>query len=95
MSFIRKLFVFSERGFKNTSSGVSIDWNATTGASKYRIYYKSADGWTKLADTTETSYTDTTVTSGTTRTYTARAMDSGNNHLSWYYPDGFTITYQR
>ena len=90
-----KYYAAPKLTLKNTSSGVSIDWYATTGASKYRIYYKTAGGWTKLADTTETSYTDTTVTSGTTRTYTARAMDSGNNHLSWYYPDGFTITYQR
>ena len=90
-----KYYAAPKLTLKNTSTGVSLDWNATTGASKYRIYYKTASGWTKLADTTETSYTDTTVANGTARTYTARAMDSNNNHLSWYYPDGFTITYRK
>lgn len=79
----------------NTSAGVNIKWTAVSGASKYRLYYKTASGWTKLTDTASTSYTDTSVTNGTTRTYTARAMDGSNNHLSWYYPDGFTITYQK
>lgn len=75
------------------SNGVSINWNAVTGASKYRLYYMASSGWTKIADITGTSYVDTSIKSGETRTYTMRAMDANNNHLSWYYKEGFTITY--
>ena len=79
----------------NTASGVSMTWNAIPGASQYRIYVKSASGWTKLTDTKATSYVDKGVKSGTAYTYTIRAMDGSGNHLSWYYTDGFTITYQK
>ena len=80
----------------NAANGVSINWNAVSGASQYRIYVKNANGgWTKLGDTKTTSYVDTTAKSGSSYTYTARAMDSSGNHLSWYYEDGFTITYQK
>ena len=80
----------------NAANGVSINWNAVSGASQYRIYVKNANsGWTKLGDTKTTSYVDTTAKSGSTYTYTARAMDSSGNHLSWYYEDGFTINYQQ
>ncbi len=79
----------------NTSKGVSIKWNSVAGASKYRVYYKGSNGWTKLTDSTGTSYIDTDVRDGKPYTYTIRAMDSNNNHLSWYYTDGFTITYHK
>ncbi|WP_316636513.1 hypothetical protein [uncultured Ruminococcus sp.] len=79
----------------NTSSGVSIKWNAVAGASKYRVYYKGRNGWTKLTDSTGTSFVDTDVADGSSYTYTIRAMDANNNHLSWFYTDGFTITYHK
>ena len=79
----------------NTASGVSIKWNATAGASQYRIYQKTSSGWTKLTDTKSTSYVHTSVSSGTKYTYTIRAMDSSGNLISWYYTDGFSITYQK
>ena len=79
----------------STSKGVSIKWNAVAGASKYRVYYKGSNGWTKLTDSAGTSYVDTDVRDGKPYTYTIRAMDSNNNHLSWYYTDGFTITYHK
>ena len=79
----------------STSKGVSIKWNSVAGASKYRVYYKSGSDWKKLTDTTGTSFVDTDVRNGKTYTYTIRAMDSNNNHLSWYYTKGFTITYRK
>ena len=78
----------------NTTNGVSLQWSAVSGAAKYRIYYKGANGWTRLTDTASTSYTDTSVSKGASRTYTIRCMDSSSNLISWYYADGFTITYQ-
>ena len=91
-----KYYAAPKLTLSNTASGVSIKWSAVSGASQYRIYIKnSSGGWTKLTDTKSTSYVDTNVKSGTAYTYTARAMDASGNHLSWYYTDGFTITYQK
>ena len=53
------------------------------------------NGWTKLTDSTGTSYVDSDVKDGTPYTYTIRAMDANDNHLSWFYTDGFTITYHK
>lgn len=75
------------------SNGVSVKWNASAGASKYRLYYLTADGWKKISDITGTSYVDTTVKKGETRTYTMRAMDASGNLISSFYKDGFTITF--
>lgn len=54
--------------------GVSIKWGKVTGAEKYRVFYKNNGKWTKLADTTATSYVDATAPSATTRTYTVRCI---------------------
>ena len=90
-----KYYAAPKLTLSNTASGVSIKWNAVSGASQYRIYIKKNGSWTKLTDTKNTSYVDTKVTNGAAYTYTARAMDANGNHLSWYYTDGFTITYQK
>ncbi|MBQ3331023.1 MAG: hypothetical protein IJG87_07580 [Ruminococcus sp.] len=90
-----KYYAAPKLTLSNTSSGVSIKWNAVSGASQYRIYIKKNGSWTKLTDTKNTSYVDTKVTNGAAYTYTARAMDASGNHLSWYYTDGFTITYTK
>ncbi len=79
----------------NSEDGVLIKWSAVSGASKYRVYYKGRNGWTKLTDTTGTSFLDTDVSSGTTYTYTIRCMDSNNDHISYFYTDGFKITFLR
>ena len=79
----------------NAEDGVSIKWDAISGASRYRIYYKSGSSWKTLTDTTGTSVIDSDVASGTNYTYTIRAMDSSGNHLSWYYTDGFHIQFIR
>ena len=77
----------------NAEDGVSIRWNAVAGASKYRVYYRGRNGWTKLTDTTGTSFLDTDVRSGTNYTYTIRCMDNNGNHISYFYTDGFRITF--
>ena len=79
----------------NTSNGVSIKWNTVAGASKYRVYYKSGSSWVKLTDSAGSSFVDSDVENGKTYTYTIRAMDNNGNHLSWFYTDGFSITYQK
>ncbi len=77
----------------SAANGVNIKWNAVAGAAKYRVYRKGANGWAKLTDTTSTSYVDTNVAKGTSYVYTIRCMNSSDQHLSYYYTDGFKITY--
>ena len=61
---------------ESVNSGVKISWGKVNGAAKYRIYCKSGNGWTKLADTTSTSYTHGKVSSGKTYTYTVRCISA-------------------
>ncbi|MCD8334329.1 MAG: fibronectin type III domain-containing protein, partial [Clostridiales bacterium] len=50
--------------------------------------------WTKIADTTSTSYTDTTAKSGTKYTYTVRCVNSaGTSYTSSYNSTGLSIKY--
>ncbi|MBR0161122.1 MAG: hypothetical protein IJQ02_07580 [Oscillospiraceae bacterium] len=63
-----------------TSEQVTIKWGAVTGAVKYRVFRKTGTGgWAKLADTTETSYTDKSVAMGTSYTYTVRCITSNGS----------------
>ncbi len=81
-------------GISNTSSGVKLTWNAVSGAAKYRVFRKTSTGWTKLGDTTSTSYTDTTVKSGAAYTYTVRCVSSdGKTFTSGYNSTGLSIKY--
>ena len=72
----------------NTATGVQIDWSSVTGANKYRVYYRTEDmsGWTRLTETTDTSYIDTTAKSGVTYYYTVKAF-SDNTYWSSYRED--------
>lgn len=72
---------------------VKLSWNKVNGAEKYRVYYKSHKGWTRLTDTTSTSYTDSKVSSGKTYTYTVRCINSSaNKFTSGYDSKGVTVT---
>ena len=78
---------------ESVNGGVKISWNKSNGAEKYRVYYKSRKGWTRLADTTSTSYTDSKVSSGKTYTYTVRCINSSaNKFTSGYDSKGVTVT---
>ena len=76
-----------------TYNSVKISWGKVNGAEKYRVYYKGSKGWTRLADTTSTSYTDSKVSSGKTYTYTVRCINSSaNKFTSGYDSKGVTVT---
>ena len=78
---------------ESVDGGVKISWNKSNGAEKYRVYYKGSKGWTRLADTTSTSYTDSKVSSGKTYTYTVRCINSSaNKFTSGYDSKGVTVT---
>ena len=78
---------------ESVDGGVKISWNKSNGAEKYRVYYKGSKGWTRLADTTSTSYTDSKVSSGKTYTYTVRCINSSaTKFTSGYDSKGVTVT---
>lgn len=75
------------------NKSVKLSWNKVNGAEKYRVYYKSRKGWTRMVDTTSTSYTDSKVSSGKTYTYTVRCINSSaNKFTSGYDSKGVTVT---
>lgn len=79
---------------ESVNGGVKISWGKVKGAVKYRVYYKGSKGWTKLADTTSTSYTDSKVSSGKTYTYTVRCINpSATKFTSGYDSNGKTVKY--
>ena len=79
---------------ESVNGGVKISWNKSNGAEKYRVYYKGSKGWTRLADTTSTSYTDSKVSSGKTYTYTVRCINSSaTKFTSGYDSKGKTVKY--
>ena len=78
---------------ESVDGGVKISWNKSNGAEKYRVYYKGSKGWTRLADTTSTSYTDSKVSSGKNYTYTVRCINSSaTKFTSGYDSKGVTVT---
>ncbi|MBQ1507497.1 MAG: CHAP domain-containing protein, partial [Ruminococcus sp.] len=78
---------------ENTADGVKLNWDAVTGASKYRVFYLGSRGWNRLGDTEGTSITDTIVRSGATYVYTIRCVGSDGSYTSTFDSDGFSATY--
>ena len=78
---------------KNTSKGVSVTWNKVAGVYGYRLYRKYAGGsWTKVKDTTSTSFTDSGAKKGKKVTYTVRCIDKKGKTISGYNATGWSIT---
>ena len=80
---------------ENVNGGVKVTWGSVSGAAKYRVYRKSGSGsWTKIGDTTATTYTDKAVSSGSKYTYTVRCLNSAATvFTSSFDSTGKTITY--
>ena len=79
---------------ENVNGGVKISWDKVSGATKYRVYYKGSKGWTKMVDTTSTSYIDKDVSSGRNYTYTVRCITSdAKKFTSGYNPTGKSVKY--
>ena len=74
--------------------GVKLTWNKVSGAAKYRVYYKGRKGWTRMVDTTSTSYIDKDVSSGRNYTYTVRCISAdGKSFTSGYDSEGKSVKY--
>ncbi len=81
------------------ASSTTVNWNSV-GAEKYRVFRKTYGGsWTKLADTSSTSYTDKTQVRGTNYYYTVRCINaSGTTYTSSYissYSGSEVVSYAR
>ncbi|MBQ6483152.1 MAG: hypothetical protein IJI45_18770, partial [Anaerolineaceae bacterium] len=81
---------------RSISGGVKITWQRSAGAENYRVYRKTgSSGWTKIAETTSTGYTDNTAVKGRTYAYTVRCITAdGSAYTSGYDTVGKTITVQ-
>ena len=77
----------------NTSKGVSVTWNKIAGVYGYRLYRKYDGGsWTKVKDTTSTSFTDSGAKNGKKATYTVRCIDRKGKTVSGFNSKGWSIT---
>ena len=77
----------------NTSKGVSVTWNKIAGVYGYRLYRKYDGGsWTRVKDTTSTSFTDSGAKKGKKVTYTVRCIDRKGKTVSSFNSKGWSIT---
>ncbi len=83
------------RSVSNTANGVQITWDAVPGAVQYRVFYETDNGgWSKIADTADTSYTWENAQDGTTYTFTVRCLSADGESYTSDYAIGKTITYK-
>ena len=77
----------------NASKGVSVTWNKIAGVYGYRLYRKYDGGsWTRVKDTTSTSFTDSGAKKGKKVTYTVRCIDRKGKAVSGFNSKGWSIT---
>ena len=77
----------------NTSKGVRVTWNKIAGVYGYRLYRKYDGGsWTRVKDTTSTSFTDSGAKKGKKVTYTVRCIDRKGKTVSGFNSKGWSIT---
>ena len=77
----------------NRSKGVSVTWNKIAGVYGYRLYRKYDGGsWTKVKDTTSTSFTDSGAKKGKKVIYTVRCIDRKGKTVSGFNSKGWSIT---
>ena len=77
----------------NTSKGVSVTWNKIAGVYGYRLYRKYDGGsWTRVKDTTSTSFTDSGAKKGKKVIYTVRCIDRKGKTVSGFNSKGWSIT---
>ncbi len=68
----------------NTSSGPLLDWTASVGAYKYRLFLYSGGKWVVLTDTTSSAYIHTSAAVNTTYKYKICCLDKNGKIVSDY-----------
>ena len=77
---------------ENTTGGIKLSWNKIAGVYGYRLYRKYDGGsWTKVKDTTSTSFTDSGAKKGKKVTYTVRCIDRKGKTVSGFNSKGWSI----
>ena len=92
---VRSLGKVELQEFKNTSSGVEVNWKEVANAENYRVGRRAENGkWKVLTNSaTGSSYTDTTAEDGVTYYYTVRAING--SVVSASYDTSKSITYKK
>ena len=92
---VRSLGKAELQEFKNTSSGVEVNWKEVANAENYRVGRRAENGkWKVLTNSaTGSSYTDTTAEDGVTYYYTVRAING--SVVSASYDTNKSITYKK
>ena len=68
------------------ANGIMVQWNASKGASKYRLFYKTAgSSWKKIGDTTATKLTYTGAAYNTDYTFTVRPVSNNGKVFEGYF----------
>ena len=78
-------------GVKKASSGMTVSWNAVSGATRYKVYVKTSSGWKALGTVTGTSFTYTAAKKGTNYRFTVRCVDANGNAVSAYNTTGWVF----
>lgn len=88
---IKRLSAPKLKSVKNATSGVTIKWEKSTGASKYIVMRKQSGSskWEEIKTTTSLSFTDKTAKAGKIYTYTVKAGYS--DYRSTYIADGLKM----
>lgn len=76
--------------FSNTAKGTKISWSKYDSATKYRVYVRNGSSWSRIGETTATSFTHNSLKNNTTYVYTVRALDKKNNFVSDFNRDGYS-----
>ena len=75
--------------FSNTAKGTKISWSKYDSATKYRVYVRNGNSWSRIGETTATNFTHNSLKNNTTYVYTVRALDKKNNFVSDFNRDGY------
>ena len=77
-----------------TKSGFKITWAALSGATKYRLLYKTGNSdWNTLAELNATEYLHENLNNNTEYTYTVAAFDENDEELNDYTSGGTTCKF--
>ena len=84
LHFENKVFESPAVVAKTTKNGVQLTWNASDGATAYRVFRKTEDGtWKTLGDTANLEFEDKKGVAGTTYYYAVRCINaSGKKYTS-------------
>lgn len=73
----------SKMSSSQSDSVIKLTWSKSTGATGYRIYYKTSSGWKRLRETTKTSATFTNLKKGSKYTFAVKPYIKTASGVVW------------